>query len=97
MISEIKVNNLTHTFGKGSPEALTVLDGITLDFPSGSFTSIVGTSGCGKSTLLKMMAGLFDPSDGEMTLDVQATKRHRVLPTTSFGARFLFWRPKAWF
>ncbi|MET1414737.1 ABC transporter ATP-binding protein [Roseibium sp. HPY-6] len=66
---EIKVNHLSHTFGKNTPAALTVLDDINLTFPSGSFTSIVGTSGCGKSTLLKMMAGLFVPSDGEMTLD----------------------------
>ncbi len=73
-MSEIRVNDLTHTFGKGTPEALTVLEGINLEFSSGSFTSIVGTSGCGKSTLLKMMAGLFDPSDGEMTLDGQVIK-----------------------
>ena len=77
---EIRVENLTHTFGKGTPEALTVLEGIDLTFPSGSFTSIVGTSGCGKSTLLKMMAGLFAPSDGTMTLDgeiIEGTDRRR--------------------
>ncbi|WP_299191596.1 ABC transporter ATP-binding protein [uncultured Litoreibacter sp.] len=74
MMSEIIVDNLTHTFAKGTPEALTVLEGINLTFPAGSFTSIVGTSGCGKSTLLKMMAGLFDPTDGEMTLDGQVIK-----------------------
>ena len=77
---EIKVSNLSHTFGKDTPAALTVLDGIDLSFASGSFTSIVGTSGCGKSTLLKMMAGLFEPSDGEMTLDgdvIKGTDRRR--------------------
>lgn len=68
-MSEIKVENLTHTFGKDTPAALTVLEGIDLTFESGSFNSIVGTSGCGKSTLLKMMAGLFVPSDGKMMLD----------------------------
>lgn len=66
---EIVVDNLTHTFGKGTPAALTVLEGINLTFESGSFNCIIGTSGCGKSTLLKMMAGLFEPSDGVMTLD----------------------------
>ena len=66
---EIVVSQLSHTFGKDTASALTVLDDINVRFPSGSFTSIVGTSGCGKSTLLKMMAGLFEPSDGEMTLD----------------------------
>lgn len=79
-MSEIIVDNLTHTFGVGSPDALTVLDGINLKMESGSFNAIVGTSGCGKSTLLKMMAGLFDPSDGKMTLDgeiIKGTDRKR--------------------
>jgi len=77
---EIKVNDLTHTFGKGEPGALTVLEGIDLTFETGSFNTIIGTSGCGKSTLLKMMAGLFEPSDGEMTLDgdiIKGTDRRR--------------------
>jgi len=77
---EIIVDHLTHTFGKGSPDALTVLDDINLTFESGSFNAIVGTSGCGKSTLLKMMAGLFDPTDGQMTLDgdiIHGTDRRR--------------------
>ena len=77
---EIVVDKLTHTFGKGSPGALTVLEDINLTFESGSFCSIVGTSGCGKSTLLKMMAGLFEPSDGQMTLDgdvIKGTSRRR--------------------
>lgn len=77
---EIIVDHLTHTFAKGSPNALTVLEDINMTFKDGSFTSIVGTSGCGKSTLLKMMAGLFDPSDGRMTLDgeiIKGTDRRR--------------------
>ncbi len=77
---EIVVDNLTHTFGKGSPGALTVLEGINLTFESGSFNSIIGTSGCGKSTLLKMMAGLFTPSDGQMRLDgevIEGTDQRR--------------------
>ena len=79
-MSKIVVEKLTHTFGKGGPNALTVLEDIDLTFNSGSFTAIVGTSGCGKSTLLKMMAGLFAPSDGRMTLDgeeIEGTDRSR--------------------
>jgi len=53
---------------------LTVLDNINLTFESSSFTAIVGTSGCGKSTLLKMLAGLFSPTDGSMTLDGKLIK-----------------------
>ncbi|MEJ6395891.1 ABC transporter ATP-binding protein [Gymnodinialimonas sp. 2305UL16-5] len=71
---EIVVDKLSHTFGKGGVDALTVLKDIDLTFESGSFNAIIGTSGCGKSTLLKMMAGLFDPTDGEMRLDGEIIK-----------------------
>ena len=71
---EIVVDNLTHTFGKGTDNPVTAVEEINLKFESGSFNAIIGTSGCGKSTLLKMMAGLFDPSDGRMTLDGEVIK-----------------------
>ena len=77
---EIVVESLSHTFGKETDDALTVLQDIDLTFATGSFNTIVGTSGCGKSTLLKMMAGLFEPSDGRMTLDgevIRGTDRRR--------------------
>jgi len=80
MMSEIIVENLSHTFGQGTADALTVLEDINLTFTSGSFTAIVGTSGCGKSTILKMIAGLFAPTSGHMTLDgepIKGTDRKR--------------------
>ena len=80
MMSEIVVDNLTHTFGAGGPSPLTVLVDIDLIFDSGSFTSIIGTSGCGKSTLLKIIAGLFAPTEGEIRLDgvaIRGTSRKR--------------------
>ena len=79
-MSEILVKELSHTFGKGTPGALTVLQDINLEFGSGSFNTIVGTSGCGKSTLLKMMAGLYAPTEGSITLDgdrITGTGRER--------------------
>lgn len=42
------------------------LDRVTLNIPTGSFTSIVGPSGCGKSTLLRMLAGLEIPTAGAL-------------------------------
>lgn len=47
---------------------LVALDGVDLDLPQGSFTSVIGPSGCGKSTLLKIMAGLTSPSEGSVML-----------------------------
>ncbi|HEV7261034.1 MAG TPA: ABC transporter ATP-binding protein [Bosea sp. (in: a-proteobacteria)] len=45
---------------------VTALADVTLDFPPGSFTTVVGRSGCGKTTLLRVLAGLETPSEGEI-------------------------------
>ena len=45
------------------------LDGIDLDVREGEFLAIVGPSGCGKSTLLKIIAGLDDPTAGELWIN----------------------------
>jgi NitT/TauT family transport system ATP-binding protein len=51
---------------RGPVHALT---GIDLDVRHGEFVCVVGASGSGKSTLLSLVAGLFAPSSGVITLD----------------------------
>ncbi|MGH6927162.1 MAG: ATP-binding cassette domain-containing protein, partial [Dongiaceae bacterium] len=48
---------------QGGVEALR---GVNLAFPHGKLTSLLGPSGCGKTTLLKIIAGLLEPSAGEV-------------------------------
>jgi iron(III) transport system ATP-binding protein len=57
--------NLTEVDKSYVPGQLAV-DGLNLDIPDGSFTSLLGPSGCGKTTTLRMIAGLEHPTAGEI-------------------------------
>ncbi len=61
------IKDLTMKFH--SPEAeITALDRLSLEVMEGDFVSIVGPSGCGKSTVLNIIAGLFEPTAGEVLI-----------------------------
>ncbi len=45
------------------------LKNLSLDFPRGQLTSLLGPSGCGKTTLLKIIAGLLEPTSGEVLVN----------------------------
>jgi len=68
MTAKIELRGVTKTFGRGA-DALLALDAIDLDVPAGEFLTLVGPSGCGKSTLLDLIAGLGEPSGGEIRID----------------------------
>ncbi|WP_101832716.1 ABC transporter ATP-binding protein [Frankia canadensis] len=63
----IELIRLSKVYGTGAA-AVTALDSITLSFPSGSFTAVMGPSGSGKSTLLHCAAGLERPTGGQVLL-----------------------------
>ncbi|EAU41698.1 hypothetical protein FP2506_14734 [Fulvimarina pelagi HTCC2506] len=58
----IEVRNVSKVYGG----AVHALDKINLSFETGHLTSLLGPSGCGKTTLLKIVAGLLQPTDGEI-------------------------------
>ncbi len=51
---------------EGGVEAL---QGVDVGFPRGRLTTLLGPSGCGKTTLLKIIAGLLEPTSGEILID----------------------------
>jgi putative ABC transport system ATP-binding protein len=53
-------------------EMLTILHSLDLTIPDGQFISVIGPSGSGKSTLLGLIAGLDEPTSGEILIDGQA-------------------------
>jgi putative ABC transport system ATP-binding protein len=63
----VVVESVTKTYGIG-PGTVTALDDVSLSFPVGSFTAVMGPSGSGKSTLLQCAAGLDRPSSGRVSI-----------------------------
>jgi putative ABC transport system ATP-binding protein len=66
-VSAVRIDALTKTYGHEA-DAVTALDRVTLAFPAGSFTAVMGPSGSGKSTLLQCAAGLDRPDAGEVAV-----------------------------
>jgi putative ABC transport system ATP-binding protein len=60
--------HLSRTFGAGDTEVRALID-VSVDFPKGGFTAIMGPSGSGKSTLMHLLAGLDRPTSGSVAVD----------------------------
>jgi len=60
----VTARNVSKNFGP-----VEALKDLSLDFPRGQLTSLLGPSGCGKTTLLKIIAGLLEPSAGEIRVN----------------------------
>ncbi len=67
MNSDIKINHLRKVFKTDDKETV-ALEDFSLDIREGELISIVGPSGCGKTTLLRMIAGLLEPTSGEVII-----------------------------
>src|SRR4051794_28123409 len=63
-MSGLLLRDLTKLFGD-----FAAVDRVSLSVPHGTFVCLLGPSGCGKTTLLRMIAGLEQPSSGEIRLD----------------------------
>jgi ABC-type sugar transport system ATPase subunit len=67
MASALHIQGIRKTFGKGD-KTVEVLKKIDIDVAPGEFLILVGPSGCGKSTLLNIIAGLEDPTEGDIRI-----------------------------
>ena len=63
-MAEINLRGVTKRY----PDGYEAVKAVDLDIADGEFVILVGPSGCGKSTLLRMIVGLEDISDGELSI-----------------------------
>jgi ABC-type nitrate/sulfonate/bicarbonate transport system ATPase subunit len=66
----VEVRNITKFYGSD----VHALSSINLSFPRGQMTTLLGPSGCGKTTLLKIIAGLLEPTEGEVLVNGRAVQ-----------------------
>ena len=79
MTVSVELVQLTKVY-KGTTEAS--VDGISMNIPKGQLVALLGPSGCGKTTTMKMLAGLLEPTagdvrfDGRSVVDIPAERRN---------------------
>lgn len=67
--SGISLDRVEKTFSLEKNNTFTALKDVTLNVAQGEFLALLGPSGCGKSTILRMVAGLEQPTAGELAVN----------------------------
>ena len=87
-------SDITRRYGAGDT-AVDALKGVSLEVPAGELTAVMGPSGSGKSTLMHILAGLDEPTSGEVeiageTLNGMSDKELTLLRRRHIGFIFQF-------
>ncbi|MBD8065933.1 ABC transporter ATP-binding protein [Devosia sp. PTR5] len=65
-MSSITLSHVSKSYGQRSPMAV---DDLSIEIKEGEFLCLLGPSGCGKTTTLRMLAGLENPTRGDIAMD----------------------------
>jgi ABC-2 type transport system ATP-binding protein len=92
----VAVDGLRKRFGSG-PDAVTAVDGVSLEVERGSVVGLLGPNGAGKTTLIKSILGMVLPDEGDvriMGVDVRDAPREAYAHVDAMleGARNDYWR-----
>ncbi|TVT36599.1 ABC transporter ATP-binding protein [Amycolatopsis rhizosphaerae] len=88
----VELRSVTREYGSGQAR-VRALDGVSIGFPAGSWTAVMGPSGSGKSTLLHCAAGLEQCTSGQVTLaghDITAASDDRLTTLRRGTVGFVF-------
>ena len=86
IVADVQLRNLSKVF-----DGVTAVDDVSLDIGDHDFMILLGPSGCGKSTLLRMIAGLEDPTTGDVSIggtrvnDVEPKQRDVAMVFQSYA------------
>ena len=80
--AHVRVSHVTKRFG-----GVTAVDDVSFEVPKGTFATLLGPSGCGKTTTLRMIAGFYDPDQGDIEI---AGRRVNNLPVHRRGTAMVF-------
>jgi putative ABC transport system ATP-binding protein len=88
----VRCRNVTKQFGAGDA-AVMALRGVDAEVRLGELTLLVGPSGCGKTTLISVIAGLLDPTAGEVEVlgeDLTTLRGRRLVEFRGRNIGFVF-------
>ncbi|MCL1996487.1 MAG: ABC transporter ATP-binding protein/permease [Defluviitaleaceae bacterium] len=89
----VKFENVSFAYGESGEPALT---DISFNIPAGSKIAIVGSSGSGKSTLLKILLGLYEPTEGSISINGDTkTKKAQMREFFSYVPQNTFLFPES--
>ena len=92
---EIRLENLSHVYSKGTPFEKVALDHVDLTIPAGQLIVLLGHTGSGKSTLVQHLNGLLKPTEGTVLLDGQDIHRSKqALRETRFQVGLVMQYPE---
>jgi ABC-type Fe3+/spermidine/putrescine transport system ATPase subunit len=98
-MTRVQLTHLTRKFG-----SVAAVDDLSLEVESGEMVALLGPSGCGKTTTLRMIAGLLEPSSGDVLFDgrsilpvrterrgaVMVFQKHLLFPTMTVAGNVGF-------
>jgi energy-coupling factor transport system ATP-binding protein len=71
----LELKEASYVYSAGTPFENAALDSVSLSVEPGTLTVVLGPTGSGKSTLLRLLAGLLEPSEGELLLEGKSVER----------------------
>jgi putative ABC transport system ATP-binding protein len=86
MTTLVEIDNVRKVYKRDAFD-VPVLNGVTVNVPSGDFLALMGPSGSGKTTLLNLIAGIDRPTSGRISVDGKEISRFSETQLASWRSR----------